>query len=185
MLIDKILGKLKVKENKSGDKDENLSQENKLANDIDTLSKEIKLDANLALELTQNFSDFVSERLCAEIKSHENALEKLHGEAEKSGKIKLYEETVKLEDLLKNSEKLRLLLERKKTENIVFSERVNAEIILFSGMLTDDAVDKSETEKKRQELREKQIRRMQKGKFTVRSGLMYLEIIDIMSGLKL
>lgn len=185
MLIDKILGRFKIRENKSDEKDENFSPEDKLSDDINALSKEIKLDAKLALELTQNFSDFVNERLCAEIKSHENALEKLHGEAEKSGKIKLYEETVKLKDLLKNSEKLRLLLVRKKTENIVFSDRVNAEIILFSEMLTDDEIDKSETDNKRQELREKQIRRMQKGKFTVRSGLMYLEIIDIMSGLKL
>ncbi len=186
MLFDRILDKIKGVKKEPDEVFENTSsaQSDELKNKLDELSGEIGLDAKLAAELAAGFSDYANERLASEIKNHTEKLVRMKEKAKSEGRLDLYDEIIFLEKLLASADKLCRLLNEKKAAEIVFPERVNEEIRLFSDMIKSDATDKIEVDETKKALREKQIRRMQKGKFTTRAGLMYLEIIETMSELK-
>ncbi len=178
MLFDKFFDKLK------GNKKEPDTVPDELKTEFNKLSSEIKLDTKLALELAASYSDYASERLVSEIKTHEDKLFRLKENAKTANRLDLYDEIIRLQALADSAKKFCGLLNEKKTSEIVFPEKINEEIRLFSEVIKDESTEKSEIEKMKKSLREKQIRRMQKGKFTTRAGLMYLEMIEGMSKLK-
>ena len=71
MLFDRILDKFKwLKKEPDVISEENISeQKDEFEISFEELSKEIKLDAKLAAELSVNFSDFSNERLVSEAKT--------------------------------------------------------------------------------------------------------------------
>ncbi len=186
MLFDGLLDKLKKlnKEQKVNSEESVSEQPDEFEIRFDELSKEIRLDAKLAAELAADFSDFANTRLITEIKNHTEKLSQIKEDVKSRNRLDLYDEIIELERLLKSADELCGLLSEKKTAEIFFSEKVNDEIKLFSEMINDDSTEKNEIDAMRKTLREKQIRRMQKGKFTTRAGLMYLELIEKMTVLK-
>ena len=186
MLFDRILDKFKwLKKEPDVISEENISeQKDEFEISFEELSKEIKLDAKLAAELSVNFSDFSNERLVSEIKNHREKLSRLKESVRSKNRLDLYDEIICLERLLASADKFCGLLSEKKAAEIAFPERADDEIKMFSEMIKDDSTEISEINETRKTLREKQIRRMQKGKFTTRAGLMYLEIIETMAELK-
>lgn len=186
MLFDRIFDKFKglKKEPDVISEETPLKQIDELEIRFEELSKEIRLDAKLVAELAVNFSDFANERLVSEIQNHREKLSRLKESVKSRNRLDLYDEIICLERLLASADKFCGLLSEKRAAEIVFPEKVNDEIRMFSEKIKDDGTDKSEIDEMRKTLREKQIRRMQKGKFTTRAGLMYLEIVETMAELK-
>lgn len=186
MLFDRILDKLgKLKKEPKAITEETASkQSDELEVCFEDLSKEIRLDVKLAVELAADFSDFANTRLVSEIKNHTGKLSQIKEDVKSRNRLDLYDEIMELEGLLTSADELCGLLSEKKTAEIIFPEKIDGEIRLFSEMINDDGIDKNEIDAMKKTLREKQIRRMQKGKFTTRAGLMYLELIEKMTGLK-
>ena len=170
MIFSKLLKKLGVKSSKT--------------EKIESLENQIFLNMKLSLNGLYSEDVSIKDRLKPEIKSQLEMCRVLESNAKHDKDFDAYEKIKKLENMASGSLKIISLCEEREQKHITFSTVQNEEIKIYCDKITSTVFPENENEALRSAFRQKQIRRMQKGKCTVESGLLYLDVIETLSKLR-